>query len=129
LGLSYHGTPLAPLASERTKTLRVGDRAPDGRDGGTRLFDLFRGPHFTLLAFDCPPDVDWPKTGAPVHRATISAAAKRLRLDYGITKPTQILIRPDGYIAQITDRIPDGIDEQTVTRLAPGNLTGRSAAG
>lgn len=119
LGLSYRGTSLAPLTSERTETLRVGDRAPDGRDGSKRLFDVFRGPHFTLLAYDCAPAVDWPTTGAPVHTATISAAAKQLRIDYGITKPTQILIRPDGYIAQITDRIRGGIDEQTVTRLAP----------
>jgi 2-polyprenyl-6-methoxyphenol hydroxylase-like FAD-dependent oxidoreductase len=39
---------------------RAGDRAPDayGRDGHTgapvRLFDLFRGTHFTLLLFDGP---------------------------------------------------------------------------
>ncbi len=122
LGLSYHGTPLAPLNSARTETLRVGDRAPDGRNVGERLFDVFRGPHFTLLAFDCAPAVDWPTKGAPVHTTTISAAAERLRLDYGITKPTQILIRPDGYIVHITDRIPDGIDEETITRLAPARV-------
>jgi 2-polyprenyl-6-methoxyphenol hydroxylase-like FAD-dependent oxidoreductase len=119
LALSYHGTPLAPITGARTETLRVGDRAPDGRDGSERLFDIFRGPHFTLLAFDCAPTVDWPTTGTPVRTATISAAAKRLRLDYGVTTPTQILIRPDGYIAQITDRIRDGVDEETLARLAP----------
>jgi hypothetical protein len=119
LTLSYRGTPLAPLNSARTKTLCVGDRAPDGRDGNERLFDAFRGPDFTLLAFDCAPTVDWPTAGAPLHRMTITSAARQLRRDYGVTKPTHILIRPDGYIAHITDRLPDGIDDQTLTRLAP----------
>jgi phospholipid/cholesterol/gamma-HCH transport system ATP-binding protein len=120
ISLSYHGTPLAPLTSARTEKLRVGDRAPDGRYGSERLFDAFRGPHFTLLAFDCAPTVDWPTAGAPLHTITITSAAQQLRRDYGITKPTHILIRPDGYIAHISDRIPDGIDDQTLARLAPG---------
>jgi 2-polyprenyl-6-methoxyphenol hydroxylase-like FAD-dependent oxidoreductase len=126
LTLSYHGTPLAPLTSAQTGTLRVGDRAPDGRDGSKRLFDAFRGPHFTLVAFDCSPTVDWPTAGAPLHTVTITATAEQLRRDYGITKPTHVLIRPDGYIAHITDRGPDGIDAQTLSRLAPAR-TGRSA--
>jgi 2-polyprenyl-6-methoxyphenol hydroxylase-like FAD-dependent oxidoreductase len=121
INLSYHGTPLAPLTSARTEKLRVGDRAPDGRYGSERLFDAFRGPHFTLLAFDCAPTVDWPTAGAPLHTITITSAAQQLRRDYGITRPTQILIRPDGYIAHITDRIPGGIDDQTLTRLAPAS--------
>lgn len=55
LALSYFGGPLAPHDSDRTKKLRVGDRAPDavltGRDGEqVRLFDIFRGTHFTALA-------------------------------------------------------------------------------
>jgi hypothetical protein len=122
LSLSYHGTPLAPVTSARTETLRVGDRAPDGRDGSERLFDAFRGPHFTLLAFDCAPTVDWPTAGAPLHTMPIASAARQLRRDYGIARPTQILIRPDGYIAHITDRTPSGID-QTVTRLAPARAS------
>jgi hypothetical protein len=119
LTLSYHGTPLAPLTSARTETLRVGDRAPDGRDGSERLSDAFRGPHFTLLAFDCVPAIDWPTAGAPLQTTTITPAAQQLRRDYGVTKPTQILIRPDGYIAHISDRIPDGIDDRTLSRVAP----------
>jgi 2-polyprenyl-6-methoxyphenol hydroxylase-like FAD-dependent oxidoreductase len=122
LTLSYHGSPLAPPASARTETLRVGDRAPGGRNGGERLFDAFRGPHFTLLAFDGTPAVEWPTAGAQLRTVTISAAAKRLRRDYGVAKPTHILIRPDGYIANMSDRMADGIDEQTITRLAPARI-------
>jgi 2-polyprenyl-6-methoxyphenol hydroxylase-like FAD-dependent oxidoreductase len=119
LTLSYHGTPLAPPTSARTETLRVGDRAPDGHNGRGRLFDAFRGPHFTLLAFDRAPTIHWPPAGASLHTTTIASASQQLRRDYGVTKPTHILIRPDGYIAHISDRIADGIDDQTLARLVP----------
>jgi hypothetical protein len=123
LTLSYHGTPLAPVSSARTGRLRVGDRAPDGHDGSERLFDAFRGPHFTLLAFDCAPSVDWPTAGAPLRTLTISAGARQLRRDYGITTPTQILVRPDGYIARVLDRGPDGGDDQALATLTPAVVT------
>ncbi len=119
LTLSYHGTPLAPFTSPRTGTVRVGDRAPDGRYEGRRLFDAFRGPHFTLIAFDCAPTIDWPTAGAPLRAITISPTARQLRRDYGVTSPTHVLIRPDGYIAHISDRIAEGIDDETIARLAP----------
>ncbi|WP_314622234.1 FAD-dependent monooxygenase, partial [Streptomyces stackebrandtii] len=56
LGISYFGGPLAPADAPRTATLRRGDRAPDAllphpTAEATRLFDLYRGPHFTALAF------------------------------------------------------------------------------
>jgi hypothetical protein len=55
----------------------------------------------------------------PLHTVTITSAAKQLRRAYGVTKPTHILIRPDGYIAHITDRNLEGIDDQTLARLVP----------
>jgi 2-polyprenyl-6-methoxyphenol hydroxylase-like FAD-dependent oxidoreductase len=119
LSLSYHGTPLAPSTSARTEKLRVGDRAPDGRYGSDRLFNAFRGPHFTLLAFDCAPTVDWPTAGAPLHWVTIASTAHQLRRDYGVAKPTHILIRPDGYVGHIADRDPNGIGDHTLGRLTP----------
>jgi len=80
-----------------------------------------RLPRVALHAgrFDGAPTVDWATAGAPLHTVTITSVAKQLRRDYGVTKPTHILIRPDGYIAYITDRTPDGIDHQTLDRLAP----------
>ena len=53
--LGYRWSRLSREDLGRDPGLRAGDRAPDGRcrDGATggplRLFDLFRGPHFTLL--------------------------------------------------------------------------------
>ncbi|MFJ6566366.1 FAD-dependent oxidoreductase [Streptomyces sp. NPDC091292] len=50
LGLGYRDSSL----SEETRTanpgpVRAGDRAPDGTVAGVRLFEAFRGPHWTLL--------------------------------------------------------------------------------
>ncbi|MFJ9178808.1 FAD-dependent monooxygenase [Streptomyces sp. NPDC102360] len=70
--------------------LRAGDRAPDGRRGGVRLFDAFRGPHWTLLAVGV--DCELPR----VHEASIRTARIPAYEAYG---PGVFLIRPDGYVA------------------------------
>ncbi|MEU6412139.1 FAD-dependent oxidoreductase [Microbispora sp. NPDC046933] len=82
LSLSYRGGSLAR---------RGGDRVPDGplplADGTrARMFDLLRGPHFTLLSADPPPRVG----GGPEVRAYAPAEP------YGGERHT--LIRPDGYV-------------------------------
>jgi 2-polyprenyl-6-methoxyphenol hydroxylase-like FAD-dependent oxidoreductase len=89
LGLGYRGSPLAvetrpDLAEE---ALHAGDRAPDGHRDGIRLFDAFRGPHWTLLTVG--PQADpLPDLGLPVVRLAEYAA-------YG---PGVFLVRPDGYV-------------------------------
>lgn len=116
LTISYYGGPLAPPGNPGTRTLRVGDRAPDGqitRAGASRLFDLYRGPHFSLLGFgneaaNALTQVTWPPGGAPLTRYAITDSAKdadaALAQTYGIAEDTQILVRPDGYIAHIATR-------------------------
>jgi 2-polyprenyl-6-methoxyphenol hydroxylase-like FAD-dependent oxidoreductase len=111
LTISYHGGPLASADSPRTNTLRVGDRAPDGPISGpsARLFDLYRGPHFTLLGFGeqaaaALPRLSWPNRGAQLTRHGVTEPGGTdgvLAQTYGITEGTQLLIRPDGYIAHI----------------------------
>ncbi|MFF9348196.1 FAD-dependent monooxygenase [Streptomyces sp. NPDC014734] len=87
LGLGYRG---GPLSVGRAGALHSGDRAPDGPTAdGRRLFDVFRGPHFTLLAVGT--DAELPlRDGGPVrvHRTGVHEAYGR-----GL-----FLIRPDGYI-------------------------------
>src|SRR5207244_60018 len=56
LSLHYRGGPLSRDEQDRPGRVRAGDRAPDApcqdaSGAALRLFDLFRGPHFTLLAF------------------------------------------------------------------------------
>ncbi|MEU9411552.1 FAD-dependent oxidoreductase [Streptomyces sp. NPDC048281] len=140
LALTYYGGPLAPADGERTGTLRVGDRAPDaellGTDGTrTRLFDVFRGPHFTAVAYGpgAARDLErlaWPTAGARLKRIAVGAApgdglalsdpGHTLRGAYGLTGDTLLLIRPDGYVGHIATR-----DLLTTTQTAARAMTPR----
>ncbi|OKK24715.1 pentachlorophenol monooxygenase [Streptomyces sp. CB02488] len=87
LGIGYRG---GPLSSGRAGVLEAGDRAPDGPSGDRRLFDVYRGPHFTLLAVGT--DAELPESAAAegllVHRVDAYEA-------YG---EGLFLVRPDGYL-------------------------------
>ncbi|TQK52305.1 2-polyprenyl-6-methoxyphenol hydroxylase-like FAD-dependent oxidoreductase [Streptomyces sp. SLBN-118] len=87
LGLGYRG---GPLASGSAGALKAGDRAPDGPlPGGRRLFDLFRGPHFTLIAVGTDAELP-PLEGELVHVHRIEAYEP-----YG---KGLFLVRPDGHV-------------------------------
>ncbi|MEQ0565230.1 FAD-dependent oxidoreductase [Amycolatopsis sp. NEAU-NG30] len=108
LSLTYHGGPLAPAGTDRTTTLQVGDRAPDADLGGSRLFDIFRGPHFTLVAYGskaaaASDELGWPATGAPLRRITVDGPGS-FRRAYGVEGDTLLLVRPDGYLGHIATR-------------------------
>ncbi|MFE7073229.1 FAD-dependent oxidoreductase [Streptomyces sp. NPDC057620] len=90
LGLGYRGSALAveTRADLSEEALRAGDRAPDGTRSGTRLFDAFRGPHWTLLTVGSTdtevPDLPGVRTVRfPAYEA------------YGTGV---FLVRPDGYV-------------------------------
>ncbi|MEW2405460.1 FAD-dependent monooxygenase [Streptomyces griseoviridis] len=92
LGLGYRDSSLTRETRRAPAGVRAGDRAPDGTVAGVRLFDAFRGPHWTLLALDTPaPDL----AGAPVRVVAGAAPA-----GYG---PGLLLVRPDGYLAWAGD--------------------------
>ncbi|MFF3764105.1 FAD-dependent monooxygenase [Streptomyces sp. NPDC001922] len=98
LDVSYRHGPLAVDDRPALGQLRAGDRAPDGTlDDGTRLFDVFRGPHFTLLAFGDLPNRRC-GDGVRVRQGTPSDA-------YDVEDGTLILVRPDGYIGVMSQRI------------------------
>ncbi|MFJ1898287.1 FAD-dependent monooxygenase [Streptomyces sp. NPDC088115] len=87
LGIGYRG---GPLSSGRAGVLEAGDRAPDGPAGDRRLFDVYRGPHFTLLAVGTDAELPEPAAteGLRVHRlGAYEAYGKGL-----------FLVRPDGYL-------------------------------
>lgn len=121
LSLRYHGGPLARSHNERTKTLRVGDRAPDANlldatGSVVRLFDAYRGPHFTAIAYgaraaEALNRLEWPATGAQLKRIVVAPASTHARMGaptfrevYGLTQDTLLLIRPDGYVGHIATR-------------------------
>ena len=107
LGLGYRESPLTRETRTDPGAPRAGDRAPDGRVAGVRLFDAFRGPHWTLLALG---DVQAPDLGAriPVVRGPAPGA-------YG---PGLYLVRPDGYVGWAGDTAA-GLPEYLV-RFGPG---------
>jgi 2-polyprenyl-6-methoxyphenol hydroxylase-like FAD-dependent oxidoreductase len=136
LSLSYYGGPLAPANASTTKTLRVGDRAQDapisGPSGERRLFEVFQGTHFTLLAFgptaaNLLPELNWLSdgakllcyavgTGSRVEQHVLNDTTGNLSKTYGITGDTLMLIRPDGYIGSIiTNDWHDAFDNVTKT--------------
>ncbi|MEU1373824.1 FAD-dependent monooxygenase [Streptomyces triculaminicus] len=91
--------------------LRAGDRAPDApcQDASgapVRLFDVFRGPHFTLLDLtgqaddeqSAPELPDWVRTFRPQDPEGHAKAA------YG---SGLFLVRPDGYVGLATDDVRD----------------------
>jgi hypothetical protein len=92
LGLGYRDSALteetrAGLADD---ALHAGDRAPDGDRGGVRLFDAFRGPHWTLLAVGTDAELP-PLDGDLVRTVRIPA--------YEVYGTGVFLVRPDGYLA------------------------------
>jgi 2-polyprenyl-6-methoxyphenol hydroxylase-like FAD-dependent oxidoreductase len=111
LSLHYRDSALARDTRHAPGSLRAGDRAPDAlcadRSGvPTRLFDRFRGTHFTLLAF----------AGADAVRSDVLRSIRVVddrqaagaddvidvhgsaRESYGMRSSGIVLVRPDGYI-------------------------------
>lgn len=108
------GYPLSSLAwhgAERTAGLVAGDRACDAsirRASGQscRLFDLLKGPHWTLIGYDVDgSDAVAARAQLQVHTTgrcgDILDEQDYLRTVYGLVTGDWMLIRPDGYIGAI----------------------------
>ena len=111
LMLRYPWSRLSRQTTSRPTGPRAGDRAPDAplRDAATgrqtRLFDLFRGPHFTLLGIG--------ERGVPVLGDTGTGIVKPYLVGPGgllddgghvahaYGTDALILVRPDGYIGLV----------------------------
>ncbi|MBE1582431.1 FAD-dependent monooxygenase [Nonomuraea angiospora] len=121
LTIAYPDSPLThELPRSVPARVRPGDRAPDAvcHDPASgdriRLFDLLRGPHWTLLTFDRGHPVPHDAPAAPVRTVRVTtdpaAAGPDTVIDtdgdahgvYDIHEDTAVLIRPDGYIASRT---------------------------
>ncbi|MEU6553955.1 FAD-dependent monooxygenase [Streptomyces sp. NPDC046915] len=101
LGLGYPESSLTEDRRTAPSGVRAGDRAPDGTVEGVRLFDAYRGPHWTLLGASAP----------TAEIRALSTAPK----SYG---PGVFLIRPDGYVGWAGDSTA-GLGEY-LTRLGCG---------
>jgi 2-polyprenyl-6-methoxyphenol hydroxylase-like FAD-dependent oxidoreductase len=113
LALGYRG--IAPSSERRTglaeSDLQAGDRAPDAlctdpNGSPVRLFDIFRGPHFTLVALG---GIEPPQRHT---RPTDSLHTVRVSHDlhdgngfaaHAYAQRGLFLVRPDGYITLATE--------------------------
>ncbi|TCO60965.1 FAD-dependent oxidoreductase [Actinocrispum wychmicini] len=89
LGITYRGGPLAVDERAEPGAVHAGDRAPNAPVGDDRsMFDVFRGPQFTVLGF-----------GTDTGTSVSDPEAFRI---YDVTPGTFVLVRPDGYIGVIS---------------------------
>ncbi|NEA99772.1 FAD-dependent oxidoreductase [Streptomyces sp. SID13726] len=86
LSLNYRDSSLTEETRPQVTGLRAGDRAPDGKLGAVRLFDAFRGPHWTLVAVGLE---------APEQPASVRVVEGETQESYG---KGLFLVRPDGYV-------------------------------
>jgi len=107
LDLGYAGSPLCHDLRAGDSLLRPGDRAPDAPCSGAggravRLFEVFAGPHWTLLVQGGPAPSIAPRPGlkqviiGPDGELTDSAG--HFADAYGLAPGQWMLIRPDGYV-------------------------------
>jgi 2-polyprenyl-6-methoxyphenol hydroxylase-like FAD-dependent oxidoreductase len=110
LDIGYADSPLALDAPQRHGRVVAGDRAPDaplqGSAGKTRrLFELFAGSHWTLLAFNAERKLIAPRAGLHIHH--IGAGGDLADSDgyfeggYAPESGQWWLVRPDGYIGAV----------------------------
>lgn len=109
LELGYRASSLSLAGTAGAARIEPGDRAPDapcrgGAGQPTRLFSLFRGPHWTLLGQGAP---DRPAPRKGLHIALIGDSGEiidegsHIADAYGLPPGHWVLVRPDGYVAAI----------------------------
>jgi 2-polyprenyl-6-methoxyphenol hydroxylase-like FAD-dependent oxidoreductase len=110
LDIGYPDSPLSKELPERKSGLRAGDRAPDAPIRGaagqpSRLFQLFQGPHWTMLIHEAGRETVGPRPGLHVHhigpKGDVIDAWGHVRDAYELAPGECVLIRPDGYVGAI----------------------------
>jgi 2-polyprenyl-6-methoxyphenol hydroxylase-like FAD-dependent oxidoreductase len=110
LDLAYPESSLALERPVRTVGLLAGDRAPDAPMRGSagepqRLFNLFKGPHWTLLGYRVDRDQVPARQGLRIHTVghldELIDDAGHFAAAYALSPGDWVLVRPDGYIGAI----------------------------
>jgi 2-polyprenyl-6-methoxyphenol hydroxylase-like FAD-dependent oxidoreductase len=129
LGIGYAGSTLALENPQRSGRLRAGDRAPDAPVRGVagqpvRLFELFKGAHWTLLGCDVDGDLVAPRRGLRIHgfgaRGDLVDDGNHFRDAYGLKAGDRVLVRPDGYVGAIVSSANIGTLEPYLQRVGIG---------
>ena len=115
LDICYPDSPVNVEFPPHRDGLRAGDRAPDAPAKGaagqpTRLFQLFKGAHWTLLVHGQAPVAS--RSGLHIHRfgerGDIIDTGNHVHDAYTLTEGECVLVRPDGYVARISTLDTDG---------------------
>lgn len=110
LDIGYPQSTLALQQPSRTLGVAAGDRAPDApiRSASghrSRLFNLFQGPHWTLLGHGLERSAVRPRPGLRIHsvgpRGDVLDDQGHWQQAYAPALGDWLLIRPDGYIGAI----------------------------
>ncbi|MBC0856504.1 FAD-dependent oxidoreductase [Pantoea stewartii] len=110
LDIGYPESSLALEAPERSDCLLAGERAPDAPVRGAagqpiRLFELFAGPHWTLLGYGIARASVPPRPGLRVHvfgqGGDVIDEGGHFVDAYAPSPGDWVLVRPDGYIGAI----------------------------
>ncbi len=107
------GSSLSLEDPQRQARIVAGNRAPDALLKGAagqpaRLFDLFKGPHWTLLEFEVETVGLQPRKG--LHIQSIGQGGdlidnkNQFRDTYEVASGDRILVRPDGYVGAIVSQ-------------------------
>lgn len=126
LELSYRDSPMSLDAARTDAIVIAGDRAPDAPITGaagrpTRLFDLFKGTHFTLLGYEVDDPAIPSRQGLHIHtigpRGDLRDQGGHFRETYALAAGDWLLVRPDGYIGAVVASRDAGALETYLTNI------------
>jgi 2-polyprenyl-6-methoxyphenol hydroxylase-like FAD-dependent oxidoreductase len=126
MDLGYFGSDLALDRRREPGELVAGARAPDAPCRGaagqaTRLFELFRGPQATLLAYETEALGIKARKGLAMRRiganAEIEDVEGAIAAIYGLRSGDLVLVRPDGYVGAIVPAGEEAAMEAYLARL------------
>jgi 2-polyprenyl-6-methoxyphenol hydroxylase-like FAD-dependent oxidoreductase len=110
LDLGYPESSLTLESTSLRAELLAGDRAPDAPVRGasgrpTRLFELFRGPSWTLLGYETNRSAISPRANLQIHivgsEGDVADERGCVQKAYGLSVGDWVLVRPDGYVGAI----------------------------
>jgi len=112
LDLQYQASSLSLQQSTPQRRIKPGDRAPDALLGGAggqvkRLFELFRGTHWTLLGYEADRAAAPARAGLEVHvigrHGDLADKDQEFADTFGLQPGEWLLVRPDGYVAAVVE--------------------------
>ena len=124
LGISYKEMSLSQHAAETQMKLSAGDRAPDapGEDANgkpVRLFDYFRGPHFTLLRIASSDDATNEIKSREIKQVNIS----KVRPTGHSQNAAAMFVDSAGHFAAVYGGAPTNLSSSAPTATSPGWAT------